>query len=206
MKLNNFTSLDPDEHARGIKGLTGASALDRKVWNEFHARPQIVEDSEALWENRVETREPIDATIPIAPEGPTEGVVVRRTRLGQRYFRRVVLSNFDYRCALTGIAQLDLLTASHISPWAEDEPNRLNPANSLCLNKLHDAAFDRQLITFDDNLRLVVGRRLRNEVGTGPLADAILHYEGCSLSVPIRRAIASPLLKLHRSAFEAAER
>src|ERR1700712_1543423 len=37
MKLSNFASLDPALRLRGIKGLTGASALDRTVWDEFHA-------------------------------------------------------------------------------------------------------------------------------------------------------------------------
>src|ERR1700761_5407290 len=37
MKLSNFASLDPALKLRGIKGLTGASALDRTVWAEFHA-------------------------------------------------------------------------------------------------------------------------------------------------------------------------
>ena len=38
MKLNNFTSLDPHEAARGVKGLEGASALDAEVWAEFENR------------------------------------------------------------------------------------------------------------------------------------------------------------------------
>src|SRR5271165_4006506 len=37
MKLSNFASLDPALKLRGIKGLAGASALDRTVWEEFHA-------------------------------------------------------------------------------------------------------------------------------------------------------------------------
>jgi putative restriction endonuclease len=36
MKLCNFASLDPALKLRGIKGLEGASALDRSMWNEFH--------------------------------------------------------------------------------------------------------------------------------------------------------------------------
>src|ERR1700712_3820062 len=36
MKLSNFASLDPVLKLRGIKGLEGASALDRVIWNEFH--------------------------------------------------------------------------------------------------------------------------------------------------------------------------
>ena len=37
MKLCNFASLDPALKLRGIKGLPGASVLDRTVWDEFHA-------------------------------------------------------------------------------------------------------------------------------------------------------------------------
>ena len=37
MKLCNFASLDPALKLRGIRGLEGASALDRAVWEEFHA-------------------------------------------------------------------------------------------------------------------------------------------------------------------------
>src|SRR3954465_5756384 len=37
MKLCNFASLDPALKLRGIKGLAGASALDREMWEEFHA-------------------------------------------------------------------------------------------------------------------------------------------------------------------------
>jgi predicted restriction endonuclease len=147
MKLNNFTSLDPEEQERGIKGLVGASALDRSVWNEFRASVDAVEESEGLWELRVERVLP--APSPREPAlflGVTEATAAGKIRLGQRYFRRVVLANFDNRCALTGISQSDLLTANHISPWAEDAPNRVQVANGLCLNKLHDAAFDRKLV------------------------------------------------------------
>ncbi len=37
MKVCNFASLDPALKLRGIKGLAGASSLDRAVWNDFHA-------------------------------------------------------------------------------------------------------------------------------------------------------------------------
>src|SRR6186713_2996274 len=38
MKLCNLASLDPTLRMRGIRGLTGASELDRQVWDEFHAQ------------------------------------------------------------------------------------------------------------------------------------------------------------------------
>ncbi len=45
------------------------------------------------------------------------------------------------------------LTASHIIPWAEDAQNRLNPKNGLCLNALHDRAFDRHLMWIEEPVR-----------------------------------------------------
>src|SRR5579872_1893527 len=35
MKLVNFASLDPEQHARGIRGLAGHSRADEQVWREF---------------------------------------------------------------------------------------------------------------------------------------------------------------------------
>ena len=37
------------------------------------------------------------------------------------YFRHMVLSNYNFRCALTGIDIQQLLLASHIIPWAENK-------------------------------------------------------------------------------------
>ena len=57
MKLNNLTSLDPEERARGVKGLSGASDLDRQVWAEFQARwDDLATESETLWQQTVSTQ------------------------------------------------------------------------------------------------------------------------------------------------------
>ena len=57
------------------------------------------------------------------------------------------------RCPLTGITDPALLRASHIIPWAECESDaeRLDVHNGLLLSALWDAAFDRALVTFDDD-------------------------------------------------------
>lgn len=177
MKLNNLTSLDPEERARGVSGLPGASTLDRRVWDEFAANPvATAEESETLWEARMEPR-----SAPLAESVPPvriEDVALRRIRLGQAYFRRVVLANFDGRCALTGIAHAALLNASHIVGWAEHDAHRVDPRNGIALNRLHDAAFDRKLITFDEDLRLVVGRQIRDTLGREELATGFLPTRG----------------------------
>jgi len=85
-------------------------------------------------------------------------------RRGQSFFRAAVLAASDYRCCITGITCDALLRASHIVPWASDETLRLDPRNGLCLNALHDAAFDRGLITLTERFELKLSKRLKKEV------------------------------------------
>ena len=53
-------------------------------------------------------------------------------------------------CEVTGIDDDPLLRVSHIIPWSRDEKNRLNPENIILLSAHWDAAFDRGLVSFDD--------------------------------------------------------
>ena len=73
-----------------------------------------------------------------------------KRRKGQDYFRRMILANYNCRCALTGIDMPQLLLASHIIPWKDKshKKERLNPENGICLSALYDKAFDKGLITF----------------------------------------------------------
>ena len=77
----------------------------------------------------------------------------QKARIGQGSFRERVLEYWHGACPLTGIREPDLLRASHIIPWnrCETESARLDPDNGLLLSPLWDAAFDRGLITFDDD-------------------------------------------------------
>lgn len=79
-----------------------------------------------------------------------ERLVVQR--IGQDIFRTRLMDYWHGRCPLTGITDLALLRASHIIPWAECETDaeRLDVHNGLLLSALWDAAFDRALVTFDD--------------------------------------------------------
>jgi len=54
----------------------------------------------------------------------------------------------------------DVLTASHIIPWAEDEALRLEGSNGILLCAHVDRLFDRHLISFDDEGRLIGSARL----------------------------------------------
>lgn len=79
-----------------------------------------------------------------------------KVRQKQSLFRRRVMENFGGRCCLSGITEPCLLVASHIVPWAASTDKRLNPRNGILLNAIFDRLFDRGLMTFDDDLSVVV--------------------------------------------------
>ncbi len=190
MKLSNFTSLDPVELARGIKGLVGASQLDREVWAEFRGdQVAVAVASEGLWQERVEGRAPAAAVMEYPmPGGPapelTETTAPRRIRLAQDFFRRSVLAVYGGRCCITGLGVPGLLVASHIVPWCDRPESRTDPSNGLCLSALHDAAFDRHLITLDDAWRVVLGAGIRGHLEDESVRENFVRYEGRAIRLP----------------------
>ncbi len=52
------------------------------------------------------------------------------------------------------------MNAAHILKWADSEEYRLNPQNGICLSKLVDICFERNLIYIDDTYRV----NLRDEI------------------------------------------
>lgn len=210
MKLCNFASLDPALKMRGIKGLAGASTLDRSTWSEFHANlNETVPASEQAFRQLFGADDSSEVEVlpkqgvrirPRPPSGPTEIIANVKQRRGQEYFREAVLNNFGGRCGVTQLGVRDLLIASHILPWGAHPNERLNVRNGLCLSRLHDAAFDRGLIAFDDQLRLVLSPRLKTEVSQRSIADNFCAYEGVTLTLPTDAALPElEFLSTHRS-------
>jgi putative restriction endonuclease len=104
----------------------------------------------------------------------------------QRFFRQTVLESYNNRCAISGLAIPELLVASHIIPWAEDESRRADPTNGIALNALYDKAFDRHLISFDEDFRLVLSERIKTRVKDEVVKEYFLKVEGKVLEMPYR--------------------
>lgn len=87
-----------------------------------------------------------------------------KQRVGQGIFRNALISFWQGRCAVTGLAVVPLLRASHIKPWAdcENDQERLDLFNGFLLAPHLDALFDGGWITFDDTGRLVISTLLDN--------------------------------------------
>lgn len=96
-----------------------------------------------------------------APLSETEKVALIAARRGQGRFRDDV-SYVEPECRFTGVRNPALLVASHIKPWYRCQTNeeRLDRFNGLMLTPTFDHLFDRGLVTFSPDNRLVVSRSL----------------------------------------------
>lgn len=203
MKLTNIASIDPVITGTGRKGLAGASAADRAMWEEMQAnwenfavevQATVSQLSEASVELNVGNEDTADESI--SYEG-TNKTVSTTVRVGQSFFRSAVLSAYDYRCCITGIAIPELLVASHIVPWRSDSSNRLNPRNGLCLSMLHDKAFDIGIICLNDDLTVRVSKKYTGEKDPF-FRDALLAYDRVMINIPEKFKPNPDFLAYHR--------
>ena len=88
--------------------------------------------------------------------------------------------------------------ASHILPWGPYPEHRLNPRNGLCLASTQDTAFDRGLITFDEDYRLVLSPYLREFLPNEALERNFLVYDGKQIQMPDKFLPDTGFLKKHR--------
>jgi putative restriction endonuclease len=169
-----------------------------KVYNEHN-----VDASELSKRLEKEDIESIEALIPeceidfSSKEGKN---ILRKTkvRVNQDFFRDMVLDNYKSQCCLTGLNVPDVLRASHIVGWADDPDNRLNPANGLCLSATYDAAFDRHLISFDENYRLIFSSTLKEYYTNQAFKTHFLALKGQTLTIPTRFKPSQEFLIKHR--------
>jgi putative restriction endonuclease len=163
LKLANLASID---ETLDRKGMSGASNLDRVVWSRYWQK--LVQLGKAATDINSTN---VSFELGEAPQAEyvasqSAGTIVKRltnTRVGQDFFRRIVLASYDQRCAITGIEQPELLVAGHIRSWENDAENRMNPRNGILLNRLHDKAFEERLITIGDSGEVLYSKRLRSE-------------------------------------------
>ncbi len=206
-KLANFARLDPALQSRGIRGMAHGAKGEQAVWQEFAANgEQLAYESEKLLAGRTGTSLAQLAEIDES-ELPAEGLDRERlvkTRVNQHFFRAAVLASYDFRCCVTGLAIPPLLVASHIVPWSLDAKNRMNPRNGLCLNALHDRAFDRGLMTISADFKVKISDSLKatSKVDEEPLSW-LRRFNGATLALPKKFPPDAALLASHRKRWHA---
>jgi len=188
-KLANFSSLDP---TLDRKGAGNVSKLDREIWAKFYGNWEAMlnESESKLAELKGPPEIPDELPEFEIAEGETREAIVK-TRVNQGLFRKIILSSYDGKCCITGIDNVELLIASHIVPWSRDTLNRLNPMNGVCLNALHDRAFDKGLITINEDYKVVVSKRINHKL--------LRKYDQTPISLPDRFHPDQNFLKFHRN-------
>ena len=200
MKIGNFGSLDPELKKRGISGLRNASCLDRAVWDEFHNDwLSLIEESDRLIAERERGLSVQSEDGERFQRECTEKFAVRKVRENQSFFRTAILSAYESKCCITSIDIEPLLVASRIKPWAaSDGSEKLNPQNGLCLNALHDRAFDRGLISITDDYAIVVSSQVLQSASDAA-RNLLLKYAGQKIRLPVRFLPRVDFLAWHRN-------
>lgn len=199
MKIGNFGSFDPELKKRGIVGLGNTSKLDGVVWNEFNNDwNNLAYESELLISKF--TNQPIEKVSEInltdIPAGREREAIIKQ-RVNQSFFRSTILSSYNLKCCITGLSVSDFLVASHIVPWAKDEKNRLNPHNGLCLNSIHDKAFDGGFITVTTDYKIKVSKFFNEFKKDNAVSDFFLKYENQSIILPDKFLPSKKFLEYH---------
>ena len=129
----------------------------------------------------------------------TEKEVRAKHRLGQDIFRRILLDIYQSKCCISGLEIPEILRASHIVPWAECEEARLNPANGICLSATYDAAFDKHLITFDEDYKMVLSPMLKEKYSSSAFKAHFLRFEGKTMTLPSTYLPSKKFMEKHRN-------
>lgn len=201
MKIGNFGRLDPELSGQGIGGLINGSKLDEEVWAEFHGNwEKLAYESELLianFQNKT-LEESVNIETGDIPDGKEQESIIK-TRVNQSFFRSVILSSYNQKCCITGLSIPDFLVASHIVPWKKDEKNRLNPQNGLCLNSIHDRAFDQGFITVTPDYKILVSKCFDDYVDDGIIRNLFLQYDKQAIVLPDRFLPSKDFLAYHNS-------
>ena len=200
LKLANFAHLDPLLKKRGIVGASHGSKQDAVIWEEFNGNLEKLSfESEVLLAEKIgkKVEEVSGIYVLDLPKEGKEREAVVKIRVNQSFFRKTVLAAYSIKCCITGLSIPSLLTASHIIPWSEDETNRMNPRNGLCLNALHDRAFDKGWITVTPDFVVRVSPKIKKMSSDTAVSDLLLKYDGLQILEPKRFFPEAKFLEYH---------
>jgi putative restriction endonuclease len=191
-KLANFASIDPSLER---KGASNYSKLDKETWEEF-----FNDWDKMAFESEQKLIKIYGESINLEneqniPEGKTKESIVK-TRVNQSFFRQMILTSYDSKCCITGLPIKELLVASHIIPWSQNSKTRIDPQNGLCLNSLHDKAFDQGYITINTSYQVVISSKL--EDFDQDKVKLITNYKGVNIKLPHRFLPKQEYLNYHR--------
>jgi len=205
MKLSNFAWHDPAQVQRLAngelhqKGLPNGGVTTKKIFKQFLDYPaEIASKSEEQYTRLMGDSFLLDEE-GVIPElkTSTEATGMRPIRLMQNFFRKAVLQNYNFSCAVCGLNAIEALNASHIIPWKDAPARRTDPRNGLALCALHDRLFDRGLLGVKSNFQIQLSSSLSGSSEGDFFRVAIAPFEGQPLRLPSRFAPDPTALAFH---------
>jgi putative restriction endonuclease len=167
-KLVHLSSQDPYHQNRGIKGLANPGKNAIEIYRDFNEDwDEMLYQSEVLlakYKNKTieqEYSEWEDADLEFLKN--KKGLDIERlvkTRVNQSLFRRIITNNYSNSCAVCNLNIDKLLVASHILKWSDNQKERLNPENGLCLCNIHDKAFELGYLGITGDYELNISEEL----------------------------------------------
>lgn len=185
LRLVNFAACDPVIIESGRTGMPGGLSICKPIWDEYsEKREDLFYEAQKIKARILHSS--IEKILNISDKdlvGKDKEAIVKQ-RVNQDAFRSMILNLYEKRCAITGISIPSLLVASHIIPWAENEKERLNPENGLCLSALYDKAFDKGFISLDNHYRVILAEKLKAYSKESYYERHFASIEGFEISLP----------------------
>ena len=98
-----------------------------------------------------------DHLVPTTTE--RQGLVT--SRVGQGAYRKSIIYRWNSECPITKYNDTKILIASHIVPWKHaTDVERLDVDNGILLSPVYDALFDRHLITFENDGKIILSPKI----------------------------------------------
>lgn len=203
MKIGNIGRLDPDLKGQGISGLVHGAKLEEEIWNEFYGNPErLAFESEKIIANL--TNQSIEVSTSIRtddlPQGKERNVIIKQ-RVNQSFFRSSVMSAYNFHCCISGVNITELLEACHIVDWSQDERNRINPKNGLCMNSFFHKAYDKHLLGITPDLKIVVSEELLQGSTEVSFFNYMKTINGKKILLPNKFFPRKDLLEIHYNKF-----
>ena len=175
---------------------------ESRLWNlvnELDVQPS--ELSKRMDAEKVDSIEALieDRELDFSTKEGKEVLRETKARVNQGFFRKMLLATYETKCCVCGLNIPEVLRASHIVAWSDDKKNRLNPTNGLCLSATYDAAFDRHLISFDEDCRMIFSPTLKEYYSNDAFKTQFAAFEGKPISKPKRFCPDQEFLQKHRS-------
>lgn len=175
---------------------------ESRLWNLYNEPDvQPTELSKRIEAEEVDSIESLvsDRDIDFSTKEGKEVLRETKARVNQGFFRKMLLATYETQCCVSGLNIPEVLRASHIVAWSDDKQNRMNPSNGLCLSATYDAAFDKHLISFDEDYRMIFSPNLNEYYSNDAFKTQFLAFEGEPIRKPKRFCPDQEFLQKHRS-------